>query len=50
MLWHELKDRDREATTLALLAGVYASLGEKQKAEEIYQQLLSGWRIIPLIR
>jgi hypothetical protein len=40
-----LKDQEREAATLALLAGVYASLGEKQKAEEIYRQLLTGWRI-----
>ncbi|HMX25365.1 MAG TPA: tetratricopeptide repeat protein, partial [Blastocatellia bacterium] len=46
-LWRELKEQEREAATLALLAGVYAALGDKQKAEEIYRQALSGWKILP---
>ncbi|MGH9803241.1 MAG: tetratricopeptide repeat protein, partial [Blastocatellia bacterium] len=45
-IWRELKDRGRESATLSLLAGVYASLGEKRRAEEIYRQVLSEWRMV----
>jgi hypothetical protein len=44
-IWRELKDRGREGTTLSLLAGLYASIGEKQKAEDIYRLLLSSLRL-----
>ena len=46
-LWRELKDRQREAATLALLAGIYASLGDFQHAELMARNALALRRSDP---
>lgn len=42
-LWRELKDNERETATQLMLAGIYSSLGDTEKAKQIYQQTLSRW-------
>jgi CHAT domain-containing protein/Tfp pilus assembly protein PilF len=46
VLWRELDDKERQATTLVLTGRVYSDLGEKQKALEFYNQALPLHRAI----